>query len=293
VAFLVAADEAWLCTSFLGVYKDLAASTRVPGRAAGLGSLDKVFDHALHLPTLPAVAPLGSDLASHCSRAEHDVRRADSECEIRNHVVKAESVAAQGSAGPKPVVLQRLRVEAFKRLGEIEDLFGQRRFCSDTAEHLAELTKHLDAAADVSLQLRTAYCSQRTAQLLGGHEIDTDDYAIHRLGLWALLTLKWPLLAQHLAAYPADVACLRGDDAPPDRVAALADVFAERAVRQVVVGFPGQAELDEAVIERFTIPLKRVAPQLAVAAGCPPVAASNGAANIISPVGRPKDRAVG
>jgi hypothetical protein len=281
VAFLVAADEAWLCTSFLEVYKDLAASTCVPGRATGLGSLDKVFDHALHLPMLPAVAPLGSDLASHCTRAEHDVRNATSELEIRRIVARAESDAAKQSAGPGPVALQRLRIEAFKRLGEIEDLFGQRRFCSDTAAQLAELTRHLDAAADVSLQLRTAYCSQRTAQLLAGHRIETDDYAICRLGLWALLTLKWPLLAQHLAAHPADVACLRGDDAPPDRVAVLADVFADRVVGQVVVGFPRQAELDEAVIERFTIPMSRAAPKLPDAVGPLRVADWHGAAAIV------------
>jgi hypothetical protein len=261
VAFLVAADEAWLCTSFVEVYKDLATSTSVPGRAIGLASLDKVFDHSLHLPRLPAFAPISSDVASKCSRAERSVRDANREGQIRGIVTTAES-AAQEAGELNPLALQRLRIEAVKRLGEIEDLFGQRRFCSDTAAQLSELTKHLDAAAELSSQLRTAYCSLRTAQLLGGHAIDTDDYAICRLGLWALLTLKWPMLAHHLAAYPEDVACLRSGAAPPDRAVSTADVFADRAARQVVIGFPGQAELDPGVIERFTVPLKRTDPHL-------------------------------
>jgi hypothetical protein len=76
-----------------------------------------------------------------------------------------------------------------------------------------------------ALPLRTAYCVQRTRLLIGGHPVDKDKNAIRRLGLWTILDLRWPLLAQHLARHPDDIALLKRQQAPAGVSSDLEEVF--------------------------------------------------------------------
>jgi hypothetical protein len=54
IAFVVAADGGWLCDSYLHVYKEFEHSAQEPGRPFGLIFVDKIFDVALRIPTVPA-----------------------------------------------------------------------------------------------------------------------------------------------------------------------------------------------------------------------------------------------
>ena len=77
-----------------------------------------------------------------------------------------------------------------KRLGQIEygtqlsvcHLSTQYQ-CQDTHVALRAIVERLDAAASMTSRIDTAYCVQRTTQLLGGHQIEDDPDAIRRLGL--------------------------------------------------------------------------------------------------------------
>jgi hypothetical protein len=261
VAFLVAAEESWLCDSFVEVYAALREAGSQPGRPLGLAFLDRVFQYTLHLPTVPMMAPISNAAEAQCSTAGSKLKYAAQELEIRKIVRETEGMADELRRVPPPSV-QRLRIDAVKQLGEIEDLLNE-RLCSDTTSQLIELTNYIDAAAEVVGQLRGAYCSQRTAQLLGGHEIDADEYAIYRLALWTVLALKWPLLTEHLVKHPDDIEYLRHDGDLPEHAEHLAAVFADSRARQVAIGFPGQAELIPEVVRRFSVPVPSPDPQLA------------------------------
>src|SRR3954470_2525684 len=56
VAFAVAADQAWLCDSYLQVYGDFSESAHAPGRPFGQDFLDKIFHVSLRVPVVPANA---------------------------------------------------------------------------------------------------------------------------------------------------------------------------------------------------------------------------------------------
>ena len=92
---------------------------------------------------------------------------------------------------PPPVPM--LRQRAVLRLAEIElDTAdsGPRSPCRDL--HLDQLLAELDPGPAVQRQLATAYCVQRSTQLLAGHAVDADSAAIHRLASGRSSTWKWP-----------------------------------------------------------------------------------------------------
>ena len=100
----------------------------------------------------------------------------------------------------------------------------------------------------------SAYCVQRVGQLFGGHAIDHDDRAIARLALWTLLTIRWPLLAEHLTRVPDHVAELGSGKAPEGTSDELKSVF-ELADLVAFARQAAEVELDAAAIRRFTAPI--------------------------------------
>ena len=151
--------------------------------------------------------------------------------------------------GPVPV----LRKYAVERLGEIE-LSSNRNQCLDTESHLDQLLADLDPGPAVQRQVETAYCVNRTTQLLGGHEVDAGEHAIDRLGLWTILGLKWPLLADHLSRRPHDLEHIANQTTPNGIDADLKVVFSDPMARQLAQGVSG-VKLTAQDIERFTTPL--------------------------------------
>jgi hypothetical protein len=262
IAFVVAADRRWLCDSYLHVYKEFAASVHEAGRPFGLVFVDKVFDVALRIPTVPAAAaqaaerddaspiddPFGSCLT------EHGVRTTLREAE-RTHE------SSEGSPNDVTQPVPELRTDAVGRLAQIE-LEGnsrERRHCHDTARDLDELLAALDPGPIVQRQLDTAYCVKRTTQLLAGHEVDCDDDAIRRLALWTILDIGWPLLAEHLSRHPQHLRNLQDGSTPEDIESDLALVFTHPKARRVADGF-GDLRLTSADITKFTAPLRMPEP---------------------------------
>ena len=275
VAFVVAADTAWLCDSYLNVYGEFAKSGGQPGRPFGQSFLDKIFDVQLRLPTVPAAMaprdPRGdADAASMRGCANH-FSRCDSELEVRAELRRGELRAAGASpAGarddtdaddapggrdaPVPAPRFELRMHAVVRLGEIE-LRSERRQCDDTVRELAELVAAADLGPIVSKQIEAAYCVQRTSQLLGGHAVDHDPLAIRRLGLWTMLMLRWPLLGERLVAFPQELESLRDGKAPGGVDDALTPVFGDRAAVRLAVGLD-DVQITPGDIRRFTLPVE-------------------------------------
>jgi hypothetical protein len=247
VAVLVPAERTWLCESYLQVYKEFREAMHQPGRPFGLAFVDRVFDLALRLPRIPpapAIDERGAALENVCRQ----IRNADSELEIRKLVAGAECQHADGLPIFEPVL--RLRLAAVRRLGKL-DADSDERLCFDAARHLSELINAVAPGPTVAKQLRTGYCVQRTTQLLGGHPIDEDPDAVHRLALWTILDLRWPLLARHVVRYPDHVRLLSRQQAPADVCDELEEVFNDPEAARLTNGWPG-ADLDPDSVRRFS-----------------------------------------
>jgi hypothetical protein len=261
IAFVVAGDRGWLCDSYRHVYTEFEATTREPGRPFGLVFLDKIFDVALRVPTVPAAAGAGVASGSDGDADPDPFTGCTDELQIRTTLRTAERTRApegtySDDVPPPPVPM--LRQRAVLRLAEIElDTAdsGPRSPCRDTALHLDQLLAELDPGPAVQRQLATAYCVQRSTQLLAGHAVDADSAAIHRLALWTILDLKWPLLASHLRRRPQDLVHLGKQTAPSDIEADLALVFADPVAQRLAEGPPG-VELTADDIVRFSAPLR-------------------------------------
>ena len=260
VAFVVAADRGWLCDSYLHAYKDFEQSAHQPGRPFGLKFVDKVFDIALRIPTVPAAAAQRRSEPRNTTQKENPFRDLKSEPRVRAALRAEERALQPESEHPSriPPPVPQLRICAVEQLADIEldpDRDPpQRRQCRDTARQLDELLAALDPGTAVQRQLDVAYCVKRTTQLLAGHDVDDDDNAIYRLGLWTILELKCPLLAQHLSRHPTDIQHL-GQETMPERVDAdLKLVFTHPAARRIANGF--RVRLTANDIVRFTTPLE-------------------------------------
>jgi hypothetical protein len=244
VAFVVAADEAWLCDSYLQVYDKFAASSREPGRPFGQGFLDKIFDVSLRVPTVPSAATV---TPADGSRSAFE--SCPSEGAVRETLARLE-----GDDAPT----FDLRIDAVRRLGELE-VSSKLRQCGDTGHVLRALRVDADLGPIVDKRLETGYCVQRTTQLLGGHAVDHDAPAIARLGQWTMLSLRWPLLATHLAQHPDDIEAIRRGRPPKDVPDDLAPAFEDPAAVRVAQGLHDVA-LSPDDIRRYVTPIGPAAP---------------------------------
>jgi hypothetical protein len=266
VAFVVAADRDWLCHSFLQKYEDFEPAAREPGRPFGQGFLEKVFDLEARLPTIPVSLTISEHEEETLSDADRKAitdqfQRANTEREVRELVCRAERSAPRPGLHQHP--RQVHRIQAVKRLGELEYGMLTRTSvcpvstqyqCKDTKRVLQGIVDRFDAAAAMIGRIDTAYCVQRTTQLLGGHEIEDDADAIRRLGLWTVLSATWPRLARHLAAHPADIDRLRDRALPSTGDESVREVFADRAARQLAAGV-GDAVLTADHVRRYSAPI--------------------------------------
>jgi KAP family P-loop domain len=254
VAFVVAADRGWLCDSFLHVYEDFAAGAHEPGRPFGLAFLDKIFEFALRIPTVPAAMSLAAR-ADGRHNPLNPFQKCTTEFAIRLKLREwEERPGARRARGTNVTPVPALRKHAVEQLAEIELKSDPRRQPTDTSRQLDQLLAVLDPGPAVQRQVATAYCVTRTTQLLAGHAVDADEHAISRLGLWTILELKWPLLANHLSRCPDDLEHIARHTAPGGIDADLKLVFDDPMARQLTSGVCG-VKLTAADIEQFTTPL--------------------------------------
>jgi KAP family P-loop domain len=259
IAFVVAADRGWLCDSYLHVYQEFEATSREPGRPFGLVFLDKIFDVALRVPTVPAATGTSPPGRVDGQAGRDPFRECTDELQVRATLRAAENARApRGSGSEVPPPVPTLRRQAVMQLAEIELKpldSSERPQCPDTARHLDQLLAELDPGPAVQRQLATAYCVKRSTQLLAGHEVDADENAIYRLALWTILDLKWPLLANHLRRRPQDLEHLGKETGPASIDAELELVFTDPVAHRLADGFGG-VKLCAKDIVRFTMPLR-------------------------------------
>ena len=254
VLYVVAADRGWLCDSYLTVYDEFKESAREPGRPFGRSFLDKVFDFSLRIPTVPAATSLAAERATRhgLDGDAQRIMRAEREIAVREQLVTLEraDVPVTGMPGPPN---QELRHYAVGRLADLE-YKSSTKSCPDTEDELRELAAMAEPGPVIVRHLVAAYCVQRTVLLLAGHAIDVDERAIKRLGLWTILSLRWPLLADWLKQHPDGIDGLRDGVAPEGAGSEIAAVYALPEARRFGSLADGY-RLDADAVRRFAIPI--------------------------------------
>ena len=235
VAYVVAADRAWLSDSYAAEYERFTSLADEPGRPFGFRFLEKTFQMAATVPTMNERAlsgfwqglirpgELGDREALEAARAQADSLFATLETE--------ESIRAELLSNPGATPEERqARVEA----AAIK--LAAPRFERSTEHALRDFVHLLDPNPRALKRLVNAYGIARDLQTLNRQNLVGDVGAQQRTALWTIVNLRWPQLAEHLADHPDDVAAI-GNGRPPDRVPEeLRPLFDDERVIAVVRG---------------------------------------------------------
>ncbi|MEV0598642.1 P-loop NTPase fold protein [Streptomyces sp. NPDC050315] len=185
--FVVAADGAWLRRSYESAHESFVDCITEPGRPLGYLFLDKLFQLSLPMPALSA--------AARSSFLDEMLRVTDTRPE-------AESAPLQESPRPRADGdfldrLRRFEVGRAEWVSEAMNSVTERRRAEHTLRKFASVLG--DNPRAVKKFLNT-YSILRSIRILEDIHVDPD-----ALALWCLLCVRWPNIADRLAACPEAV----------------------------------------------------------------------------------------
>jgi len=201
VTYVVAADRKWICTCFENKYGDFAKTIGEPGRPLGYLFLDKVFQVSAAVPRLsPAVqltywqALLKSGVAAEPKKAEEARQAAESQAHEQLKGVrtkeefdqKIEQAAATGDARTE----QAMRAAVAKQITSPDVL-------KETEHRLRAFAGLLEPNPRAMKRLVNAYGMYQAAHVLERRTVSPE-----ALARWTIVELRWPLLAECIAARP-------------------------------------------------------------------------------------------
>ena len=236
VAYVVAADREWLAQSYATHYGAFEGEFDEPGRPLGYLFLEKTFQMTLPVPVLdkvtrddywrslvrPATPADRGELERARAAAGQIYAKLLTEDAVRDELVR--------NPGATPTE-QRARLEA----AAIQLATPK---VERAAEHvLLPFRPLLDSNPRAMKRLVNAYGLARGMELLNRRTLGGDREAQHRTALWTILSLRWPRLAEYLAAQP-EIAAEFGRTDPGARGvrAEFAPLFLDPDVRAVVFG---------------------------------------------------------
>lgn len=250
VAYVVAADRDWLSDSYQVAYGNFVSANDEPGRPLGYLFLEKTFQMSVTLPPPSSIVHAGywgrllrpaetidrTDLTEAREAADREFAGLESEAEIRDELDRDPGTTlAQQQARREAAAIQLASPAVSKEV-------------QHALEPFAGL---LDANPRAMKRLVNAYGMVRGIETLGGENADGDRDTQQQTALWTILSLRWPRLADHLAARPEDVARVGKRGRLPDAVAEqLQPLFRDQRVVDVVRGEGVDAALDEDAVRR-------------------------------------------
>lgn len=201
VCALVAADGKWIRACYENHYASLQI-TGGPGRPLGYLFLEKVFQLSIRLPWVPDESKqafyeslLGPGTAGDGGSQDQEELRDT----IRRSILKATSgpeisrAAAAIHKIENPVRRMELRGDAAVR-------FSEPGIQAEAGHALARFGKYVEANPRSIKIFVNSYGMLQSLRTLEGIPIHTD-----RLARWALIEIRWPLLADYLRSRPEDI----------------------------------------------------------------------------------------
>jgi hypothetical protein len=248
VAYVVAADRKWICSSFEKGYGDFCGAIGEPGRPLGYLFLDKIFQVSASVPRpspearkaywthlLRTTTSGGSDPGAMDAAVKQAEQRAKDKLGGAHTQEEIEAKIAEVAAEPDSDTLTpAMRAVGAKRITTPEAR-------EETEHRLQRFAGLLDSNPRSMKRLVNAFGLHQATHFLEGRSVAPD-----ALVRWTIIELRWPLLADYLAARPSVATDLIEGRAPEDdRLDEdLKSLFGDPSVLTVVRG----GEEEEGVI---------------------------------------------
>jgi len=252
VTYVVAADRKWICSSFEQVYEDFAGAIGVPGRPLGYHFLDKIFQVSVSVPNLlPATQRkywsglLATDDSVSPDHIEQIRIRAEERARKRlaGISIKEDMEAIIATSREDPLEEQALRAAAARQItrGEAEQ---------ETEHRLEPFAKLLEPNPRSMKRLVNAVGLHQAKHFIEGRNV-----SLEALVRWTIIELRWPLLAEILAARPQLISQLLVDETTPDESVPehLRQLFGDAELRRVIAAScgPNRTPLDDLTISQI------------------------------------------
>lgn len=202
-AYVIAADRRWLHVSFEESYEPFIGAVKEPGRRLGSLFLEKAFEASVSIPRMSPERRrlywdhLGS--GAQTKTAEIETYAAELKNEFKGDNTEA-AVLTRLSAGTGDPLRDEVRKGIALRQLASHDVSKSTEYFLQPFDDLAEPN------ARAMKRLVNSYTLLRDLAVLGGSNVLFDLNTRRQLALWAIVSLRWPLLKErledHLQEYP-------------------------------------------------------------------------------------------
>jgi hypothetical protein len=233
VAYVIAADRKWICSSFEKTYEQFTVTIGRPGQPLGYLFLDKMFQISTPVP-LPSAETRSAywksllrDKGESAADADEQRKKAEERAlnEVRSAFTQEELQAKISEVSDDPVAEAAMRAAAAKQITSTQ--------ATEKAEHRLRAFGHLlEANPRAMKRLVNAYGLHQATHFLEGRDVSPDALAI-----WTIIELRWPLMSDLLAARPALITTIQDDDNSLSRANVpddLKPLFADDELKRVV-----------------------------------------------------------
>lgn len=225
VIYVLAADRRWIHTCFEKTYEDFSETVNEPGRRLGSLFLEKAVQLSVSVPRLsPELKAAYWDFllqGQNGSEKAVEALRDEVARELEGVETEGEVFEALGNAAAETdPVRQQIR-----RQVAVERLSGARAERS-TEVFLQPFAPLLDPNPRSMKRFVNSYALHRDLAVLAGLDI-LDVVKRQQLALWNIISLRWPLLEEHLVELAANPLA-----EPSPEIRALLDSDAVRAVME-------------------------------------------------------------
>lgn len=240
--FVVAADGRWIRACYESQHADLTSAVSGPGQSLGYLFLDKLFQLTVTVPLLsvPAQTAFVMRLLAQDANSAHDSEQERGEVERAIQTSTSQAEVQRAWRGANARVREEVAPLAVERLTEpsVE---------AQTEHDLQKFSVLLDRNPRRIKRFLNTYTSELVTTGLGQAFPDPMS-----LALWTIVRMRWPTLADHLAANPEDIACVEDRSRVPiGGDVSLAGVFGRRDLAEVC-GFEPGGPLTVELVETLT-----------------------------------------
>ena len=245
VAYVIAADRAWLCDSFSHVYREFVDSVNESGRPLGFLFIEKTFQISLEIPPMSP-----HDRSRFWSGLTRTRRNGAPTSQSEDRELSGQLATASTQAE-----VEREVGDLLER-GHDEDSVLQAAVRRLNAPELEQETDMLlDEFAPLvennprsMKRLMNAYGIERDRLLREGYLLTKVERK--QLVLLTILRLRWPLLADHLRAWPRDARYCDGSLEVAEEYP-FAELFRDSDVRRLFDGSKVDVRLEVDQLEQF------------------------------------------
>jgi hypothetical protein len=249
VVYVIAADRRWLNTCFEKAYQDFSDAVKEPGRRLGSLFLEKAFELSVSVPRMSGdMRKVYWDYLVRGAQADIEQVIEDESTRVRDEFVDAETEeqvfarlragtgAEAGDDGQNALRDQVRRGAAVRRL-------ASRKIVESTEFFLKPFAPLLEPNPRAMKRLVNAYAVLRDMALLAGVNVLGDITQRKQLALWAIVSLRWPLLEEYLEAYPEVIDLIASGEMDKGEMLVNADTNLQKLVESSDVKsvFKGEA----------------------------------------------------